>query len=599
MRIWTLLLSLVLLVNNSKAQTALAKLKFEDAEQAFNNGDYRTAITSLKEAEKLFGKTNPPIQHLLILSQYKLLEGKDVFMDIASPQIFNELYKNCQLFLQKNSDDERLTGKYKEVYKISEQLKSDFPVARIQLIGELKQRPNPQKLYQLYCIYNDLGCSANAGYYRYEAATNGYIPARVLNMRDAKEKDMLPQQYKPLMKLVSEGDAHAAQVAASVYYSDSALAVAFDPSATTVEIQVKKAVAMYEKAAAGGDITAMTSLGILYRNGAQGGYLAPDSAKAMNWFTKAIANGSILAAYFKGGWYEKNNDYKQAMNIYKNALEMGGSATLFDNLARNYQYGWGVEADYAEALKYYKLALVRGSVSGYANIAFLYSIGGPNLTQNDFTALEWYRKGAENGDAYSMSCIAKAYLKGRGVAMHLQEAEKWFTKAAHAGRVNDMMILGENYTNRDIGFADEVTFCYKVNASEYEEHRLFCSKSDSLAAYWFMQAAKKGNKNAAAQTGMFYLAGLFGIKEDEKTAMEYFSASGDTAAYTRACFMIGLNPRLYKTPERSIYFLTKAAEHGHGYAMFNLSNRYKKGYNGYPKDKDKARFWEQKYNATK
>jgi hypothetical protein len=66
------LLGLLLVFTAPKAQTAVAKLKFEDAETAYNAGDYIKAINKLAESEKLFGKINSPILHLRILAQDKL-----------------------------------------------------------------------------------------------------------------------------------------------------------------------------------------------------------------------------------------------------------------------------------------------------------------------------------------------------------------------------------------------------------------------------------------------------------------------------------------------------------------------------------------------
>ncbi|RXK80906.1 tetratricopeptide repeat protein [Filimonas effusa] len=583
------------------AQTALAKLKFEDAEQAFNNGDYKTALTNLKEAEKLFGKTNPPIQHLQILSQAKLLEDKDIFFDTTTLQLFNTLYKSCQLFLQKNVDDERLIEKYKEVYKISEQIKSDYPFERIQLINELKQRPTPPNLYKLFIIFSDLDCNAIANYYRALSIEKGYLPGKVIDLREdkdsAKARILLEQQYKPLMKLVSEGDIYATRIAALIYDSDSTTTVAFDPSANTIERQLKKAIAMNEKAAAGGETNAMTSLAFLYKYGNKIANIAIDTNKALSWYAKAMEHGSISATAALGIWYERNKDYKKALDFYQKGLSLGGSAHIYECLAELYEKGLGVKQDYAEALKYYKLALGRGSVVAYSSIGTLY-YGGPNLQQNLPVAMEWYKKGAEKFNPFAMSCIGWMYFKGQGVAADIIEAEKWITKAASAGRTFDMITLAENYAQ--LGYnSPDFYFCYKLDKSRYEKYKMPFTQNDSLAASWFMKAAKKGDKNAAAQTGLYYLAGVNGVNEDEKTAMEYFKASGDTSAYTNACFIIGLSSRFNKTLERSIYFLTQAAERGHKWAMFNLAYRYKKGLVEYPKDKDKAKFWEQKYNAVK
>lgn len=96
----------------SNAQTALAKLKFEDAETAYNNGDYEKASIKLDEAEKLFGKANPPILHLRILVLDKQIQKEETWPAL------NKLINNCQIFLKDYAEVEALEDKYRDVYKV-------------------------------------------------------------------------------------------------------------------------------------------------------------------------------------------------------------------------------------------------------------------------------------------------------------------------------------------------------------------------------------------------------------------------------------------------------------------------------------------------
>ena len=58
-----------------------------------------------------------------------------------------------------------------------------------------------------------------------------------------------------------------------------------------------------------------------------------------------------------------------------------------------YYYGYGVKQDYAEAVK-------------------------------------WYRKAAEQGNAYAQFNLGNAYYNGNGVEQDYAEAVKWYQKAA-------------------------------------------------------------------------------------------------------------------------------------------------------------------------
>jgi hypothetical protein len=47
--------------------------------------------------------------------------------------------------------------------------------------------------------------------------------------------------------------------------------------------------------------------------------------------------------------------------------------------------------------------------------------------------MQWYRKGAEQGEPHSENSIGNLYKNGFGVKKDYQEAMKWFEKAAAQG----------------------------------------------------------------------------------------------------------------------------------------------------------------------
>ena len=110
-KILALIFSL-LIINLANAQNAIAKIKYEEAEEAYAKEDHQTAITKLDEAEKILKSSNSKILYLKILSQYKLAET-----DFA---IFQSLKKNCDTYLKKYENAENIEEKFREVYNISE-----------------------------------------------------------------------------------------------------------------------------------------------------------------------------------------------------------------------------------------------------------------------------------------------------------------------------------------------------------------------------------------------------------------------------------------------------------------------------------------------
>jgi Sel1 repeat len=88
----------------------------------------------------------------------------------------------------------------------------------------------------------------------------------------------------------------------------------------------------YEKAAAKGDVNAMTNLGVLYANGRG---IAQDYKQAREWYGKAAAKGQT---------------------------------TAMTNLGVLYENGQGVAQDYAKAREWYGKAAAKGDVTAKANL---------------------------------------------------------------------------------------------------------------------------------------------------------------------------------------------------------------------------------------
>ena len=48
-------------------------------------------------------------------------------------------------------------------------------------------------------------------------------------------------------------------------------------------------------------------------------------------------------------------------------------------------------------------------------------------------AVKWFRKAAEQGNPQAQYTLGMMYQKGRGVAQNQSEAQKWYQKAAGQG----------------------------------------------------------------------------------------------------------------------------------------------------------------------
>ena len=67
------------------------------------------------------------------------------------------------------------------------------------------------------------------------------------------------------------------------------------------------------------------------------------------------------------------------------------------------------------------------------------------VPQDYARALVWYRKSAEQGDAFAQTGLGVMYANGRGVAQDDAQAFVWFRKAAEQGDAEAQGSLGAMY----------------------------------------------------------------------------------------------------------------------------------------------------------
>ena len=58
---------------------------------------------------------------------------------------------------------------------------------------------------------------------------------------------------------------------------------------------------------------------------------------------------------------------------------------------------------------------------------------GRGVKQDDFEAVKWYRKAAEQGTAQAQAQLGFAYILGKGVQFNKSLAKEWFGKACDNG----------------------------------------------------------------------------------------------------------------------------------------------------------------------
>ena len=127
---------------------------------------------------------------------------------------------------------------------------------------------------------------------------------------------------------------------------------------------------------------------------------------------------------FQDGWdaYVKK-DYKTAHDLWLPLAEQGSSkAQCF--LGFMYDFGFGVEQEDSEAMKWYRLA----AEQGYDEVNII-NLAKKNVPE----ALKILTTDAENGVAEAQYSLGAMYANGEGVPQDDQEAMKWYRLAAEQG----------------------------------------------------------------------------------------------------------------------------------------------------------------------
>lgn len=128
-----LLLCLFLFLNsNIFAQNAVAELQFEQAETAFNDGDFDLTIQKVDAFEASLGNITDKSLYLRVVSQSKLFRPEYFFSDSKQFALYNALLANSSKYI-KATQNNGLSDKFKEVYAIYEKLnKLNLPNEQLQ-----------------------------------------------------------------------------------------------------------------------------------------------------------------------------------------------------------------------------------------------------------------------------------------------------------------------------------------------------------------------------------------------------------------------------------------------------------------------------------
>ena len=191
-------------------------------------------------------------------------------------------------------------------------------------------------------------------------------------------------------------------------------------------------------AAASGRGHAMAEVGLRYSNGAG---VERDLVKAAQWFEQAwaaadVSAGTLLAeCYLLGKGVAKNET--KAIALLQDAAAAHDPRAM-DQLGTCYHKGIGVARDDRKAFRFYNAASNLNYLDSRGNLGVLYLTSdetdlGKDETARTEKAVNLFREGAKQNNAFCMFLYARCFELGTGVDENLGEATDWYRRAAEAG----------------------------------------------------------------------------------------------------------------------------------------------------------------------
>lgn len=521
---WLLVPALVLTLQAS-GQTTLAKLKYEEAEEAFQASDYAATLRKLDETEKLLGNSNPKILYLRIIAQAAQLKA-ELYVNLEQVA---RLRKNYTEYLTKNDGVEGIEDKYKEVYKISEAFKTlvipeqafanaaKGNVADLEAIGMANEdygnwpkayewynkaaaKNSPLAYSRLAMMYMDgLGVKADAGkarewmdkavaaahpsayyilYMWHCSGRDGYA------MDSVKAAEYLYKSYEAALPAAQKGNVYM------LFCAGRALSEGNTP-------EREKGWPMLEKAAEKGNYDAAELMGIAMEDGSHG---PKDNAKALEYYQLAAEKGSSAAEYRIGELYYKGVDgapeFEKAAEWFERASDHGQPAGAY-MLGDLYFNGRGVNRDAARAIKYLEQSAKKGYPYAWVSLGQIFYGGAGNLAKDYAKAAQYLQQAGEAGEPEGMMQLGHLYAQGgNGLTQDYSKAAYWYKKLADRDSTEAIYLYGKLMYE---GYAGKT--------------------SESIP--WLTKAADKGHKQAVQLMYAMYSDGKGDVKKDKKLAKEW------------------------------------------------------------------------------
>jgi len=152
----------------------------------------------------------------------------------------------------------------------------------------------------------------------------------------------------------------------------------------------------------------------------------------------------------------------------------------------------------SEFLKWYKLAAGQEYLAAQYELGLIYLQGFDGVSQDDATALRWFRSAAIKGDGPAQMMMGGLYAKGEIVPKDMSRVAMWHERAAEQGHVDSQYIVATmNLLGRGV------------------------PRNYRNAMKWYTLAANQGDGQSMETLGSMYSSGN-GVPRDQVEEMKWY-----------------------------------------------------------------------------
>ena len=219
-----------------------------------------------------------------------------------------------------------------------------------------------------------------------------------------------------------------------------------------------------------------------------------DKEKAVEIYKKFAAQGNMYAIAGLGACYcyakGVECDIKKGIELIKKAIK-AGNPKGYNVMGVCYKWGVGVERNLEKSVEYFLISAKLGFAAGQYNLGVAF-LTGKGISKDYKKSVLWLEKAVKQDYAAAFGALGKCYREGKGVTKNLIKGFELTQIAASQGCVKFQYELGN---------------CYYNGCGTKQNYK--------QAVYWYQISANQGYANAQFSLGLCYANG-FGIEKNAK-----------------------------------------------------------------------------------